>query len=827
MLLNNMNRIVVLLCSLVLATGIMAQIPDAATVYSDFSQQSVIIQTASPSSPEYQAAQQRMLQLFPQLQYHAAQFSVKGKNSSAMTFAKAYVDMAMMPQFEQMHLERSDQYPKMTYFVASNLYNRKDYTNAAIYLQRYIDIHAADKRAIVYFFLAQCYGDLHRSDDQKATLEQGLAEFPTDKNMLAVAINTRIENGLYDEALVFVERALGNKQGDTKLLSLKGQCLEGLQQYEQAAGVYGFLAQSQKSLNFHKHYGLNLFNCAVKNYPVDKSMATTYLERAIPVLEQVTMNDPTSSTYLTALALAYLYTDRYDQLAETNAKLKLLGAAEIGASNTPALTLLASDIPAARRSNTSTAASTPSPATKAANVPSTPTTQPATADTKTSSFRTFAQTYVEREIQQWQQKDPFETVDEYKTRVTEKTRNEKVQQLMEEAKQKYIAQNSKKIRINDFQLQPYDAENRVFLIKSAYGDIVLPVPRENNEARNFANAWKSVRVENPKMDIAGDEMVIRSVDFVTHNGIVYSYSDKDERKYAQTQINMQFDDIDYASLSGGNSKKNKVKVEKNTISVGASDVDINIPESKTTHDNRFAFIIGNEHYQSIASVPFALHDAQTMQRYCNKALGVPQTNIRLYEDATFGQFLSCMREIRTIAEAYKGDIEIIFYYAGHGLPNEATKTAYLLPVDADGIQTEGCYSVAQLYQELGQTNARSVIVFMDACFSGSQRGEGMLASARGVALKAKAAAPKGRMVALSAATGDETAFPYEEKQHGMFTYYLLKGLQETKANTTLGELADYVTTKVQQRSVVINHKSQTPTVNPSPEAEGWQKWKIK
>lgn len=822
-----MNRLVVLLCSLALTTGIMAQIPDAATVYSDFSQQSVIIQTASPSSPEYQAAQQRMLQLFPQLQYHAAQFSSKGKNSSAMTFAKAYVDMAMMPQFEQMHLERSDQYPKMTYFVASNLYNRKDYTNAAIYLQRYIDIHASDKRAMVYFFLAQCYGDLHRSDEQKATLEQGLSEFPTDKNMLALAINTRIENGLYDEALTYIERALGNKQGDSKLLSLKGQCLEGLQQYEQAAGVYGFLAQSQKSLNIYKHYGLNLFNCAVKNYPVDKSMATTYLERAIPVLEQVTVNDPTSSTYLTALALAYLYTDRYDQLAETNAKLRLLGAAEIGASNTPALTLLASDIPAARRSNTSTAASTPSPATKAANVPSTPTTQPATSNQKSSSFKTFAQTYIEREIQQWQQKDPFETVDEYKLRVTEKTRNEKVQQLMEEAKQKYIAQNTKKIRINDFQLQPYDAENRVFLIKSEYGDIVLPVPRENNEARNFANAWKSVRVENPKMDIAGDEMVIRSVDFVTHNGIVYSYSDKDERKYAQTQINMQFDDIDYASLSGGNGKKNKVKVEKNTISVGASDVDINIPESKTTHSDRFAFIIGNENYQSIASVPFALHDAQTMQRYCNKTLGIPETNIRLYQDATFGQFLTCIRDIRSIAQAYKGDLEIIFYYAGHGLPNEATKTAYLLPVDADGIQTEGCYSVAQLYQELGQTGARSVIVFMDACFSGSQRGDGMLASARGVALKAKAAAPKGRMVAFSAATGDETAFPYDEKQHGLFTYYLLKGLQNNKANTTLGELADYVSTNVQQRSVVINHKSQTPTLIPSDEAEGWQKWKLK
>ena len=57
----------------------------------------------------------------------------------------------------------------------------------------------------------------------------------------------------------------------------------------------------------------------------------------------------------------------------------------------------------------------------------------------------------------------------------------------------------------------------------------------------------------------------------------------------------------------------------------------------------------------------------------------------------------------------------IFYYAGHGVPNETTKNAYLLPVDADGRQTEVCYPVNRLYKELGeyiQTNVRqqSVVV---------------------------------------------------------------------------------------------------------------------
>jgi len=115
------------------------------------------------------------------------------------------------------------------------------------------------------------------------------------------------------------------------------------------------------------------------------------------------------------------------------------------------------------------------------------------------------------------------------------------------------------------------------------------------------------------------------------------------------------------------------------------------------------------------------------------------------------------------------------------------------------------------------------LVFMDACFSGAQRGEGMLASARGVVLKPKFDAPQGNMVVFSAAQGDETAYPYKEKGHGLFTYFLIKKLQETKGAVTLGELSNYVTTNVSQQSIVVNRKSQTPTVVPSANmGDGWK-----
>ena len=820
-----MRKSVYLILLAVLSLAAQAQTQDAATVYAEFARTSAIVKTANTTSPEYQSAVQVMLQLFPQLQYHAAKYSQSGQPSNAQTFAKAYVDMAMMPQFEEMHLEKSEPYATMTYFVGSNYYNHKDYANAATYLQRYIDLNVEKNRAMVFLFLAKSQENIGNTDAQMATLEKGLVEFPTNKDLLAMSINLRMANGWYADALPFIEQSLSVRPNDAKLLSLKGQCLEGLQRYEEAVNIFSLLSEQQKTLNNYKHYAINLYNCAVQYYPTNKTVALAFFNRAIPILKQVVANDPTTIQYNHALAMAYLYTDQYDMLAETNARLRTLGAKEVAANVASQPQLLTSDLqrPAAQ----SKPVAQPS-AQVANNAATQQPSAPATPSTKNpSGFRAFAQNYVEKNIQLWQQKDPFETIDEYKARVTEQERNKKVEELMKDAKKEYIARNAKKVRISDFKLQPYDAENRVFLIESTYGDIVLPVPRENNEARNFANTWKDVHVENANFDIAGDEMVIRTIDFVTRTGNVYHYSDANEARYSQAEIAMQFDKIDYSGLDSGSDKRSKVQVEKNNVTVGNSDVDINIPSTKAEHPNTFAFLIGNENYQQIASVPFALHDARMMKQYCYQTLGIPATNIRVYEDATFGKMLACIRDIKSIAEAYNGNIDIIFYYAGHGVPDEASKSAYLLPVDADGTQPETCYPVSRLYHTLGELGANSVIVFMDACFSGSQRGEGMLASARGVALKAKPDAPQGKMVTLTAATGDETAFPYTEQKHGMFTYYVLKALQDSKGKITLGDLADYVQTQVKQRSVVINKKSQTPTVNASPEATDWRKWNWK
>ena len=259
-----------------------------------------------------------------------------------------------------------------------------------------------------------------------------------------------------------------------------------------------------------------------------------------------------------------------------------------------------------------------------------------------------------------------------------------------------------------------------------------------------------------------------------------------------------------------------------------SDVDIDIPIVKEKQKNTFALIIANENYQEVAKVPNALNDGKIFAEYCSKTLGLPQNNIKLVADATFNNIRRQLNWLKQVMEAYQGEASVIVYYAGHGIPDESNGSSHLLPVDGIGNDASTGYSLEHLYSELSSKPAKSVLVLLDACFSGAMRDGGMLASARGVAIKAKQNAPKGNLVVLSAAHGDETAYPYTEKGHGLFTYYLLKKIQETKGNVTFGKLAEYVTSEVKKQSIVSNGKMQTPTVIPSQALmNSWQNMKLK
>lgn len=258
------------------------------------------------------------------------------------------------------------------------------------------------------------------------------------------------------------------------------------------------------------------------------------------------------------------------------------------------------------------------------------------------------------------------------------------------------------------------------------------------------------------------------------------------------------------------------------------DTDENIPNTTTINKNIFAVIIANEKYQTEETVQYAASDGSIFAKYCNKTLGLSEKNIHFISNATLNNIKHEVKWLQDVINAYNGDAQIIFYYAGHGIPDEKNRSAYLLPIDGYSSDVTTGYALDDLYKALGSLPSKSVTVFLDACFSGSNRDGNMLTSARGVAIKVKSSNPIGNMVVFTAAQGNETAFPYKERSHGLFTYYLLKKLQETKGNATLGELGDYIQTQVKRQSVVTIGKLQSPSILISPTlGNEWKNWKLK
>jgi hypothetical protein len=259
----------------------------------------------------------------------------------------------------------------------------------------------------------------------------------------------------------------------------------------------------------------------------------------------------------------------------------------------------------------------------------------------------------------------------------------------------------------------------------------------------------------------------------------------------------------------------------------AQNVDTKIAVNSQPDDRTFVVIVSNENYKHEEGVPFARNDGEVFKVYCQKTLGIPEDHIRFAPDATLGEMNFSIYWLGNMLKAYDGEAKAIVYYSGHGMPDESGKEAYLLPVDGFSQSTEGALSTKSLYKKLGEMSSKHIVVFLDACFSGAKRDGKMLASSRGVAIKAKTDPVSDNTVVFSAAQGDETAYPFKSQRHGLFTYYILDKMQQSGGNTTLGELSDYVTQNVKRKAVVENNgKSQTPTVIVSCNNNNWRDWRF-
>lgn len=265
-----------------------------------------------------------------------------------------------------------------------------------------------------------------------------------------------------------------------------------------------------------------------------------------------------------------------------------------------------------------------------------------------------------------------------------------------------------------------------------------------------------------------------------------------------------------------------------------SDIDMNIPVTGLKKEHAYALIIGNEDYSTFqtglnseVNVLFAKQDANTFAEYAQKTLGLPKENIQLLNNATSSRMRQAIALLVKLIKAEKGNAEVYVYYAGHGFPDEQTRESYLIPVDVAGTNVTDGIKLDDLYAQLTDNPAKKVTVFLDACFSGGARNQSLLA-ARGVKIEPRKGTLNGNILVFSATSSDQSAMPYAEKKHGIFTYFLLKELQQSNGvidyTTWLGNVGNQVTLN----SLKINQKDQNPQIRVSEDIKDtWKLWRIK
>ena len=263
------------------------------------------------------------------------------------------------------------------------------------------------------------------------------------------------------------------------------------------------------------------------------------------------------------------------------------------------------------------------------------------------------------------------------------------------------------------------------------------------------------------------------------------------------------------------------------------DVDSDIPATNARQNSTYALIIGNEDYKSRQrtlsieqNASFSLNDAEVFRKYCQMTLGIPTKQIKILRNATAAEISQGLAWINNLAKIENGDAKLIFYYSGHGMANEETKSPVIIPVDVSVNNLEYGIQLSDAFYLLTEHPARQVTVFLDACFSGGGRNQRLLPS-KGIKVKANKNVILGNMVVFSSSSREETSFIYREAKHGYFTYFLLKKLKETKGNIEYDELSNYLNRSV-RKEAGLNGIVQTPEVYFSQKVtDSWKEWQLK
>jgi ankyrin repeat protein len=288
------------------------------------------------------------------------------------------------------------------------------------------------------------------------------------------------------------------------------------------------------------------------------------------------------------------------------------------------------------------------------------------------------------------------------------------------------------------------------------------------------------------------------------------------------QVFNQADVVDF--LRGYGSEPPNAGLAAKNAAPAAVSSDVDAPNfSRPENPADYALVVGVETYGNPDLPParFARRDAEAVRRHL-VALGYPPDNIALLTDGQATKTALVKYLQNWLPRRASAKSTVFVYFSGHGAPDPASGQAYLVPSDGDPqYLKETAYPVKSLYDDLGALKAGRVLLVLDSCFSGAGGRSVLAKGVRPLVNKVDlgGAGASDAVASLTASDAAEISGTLESQGHGLFTYYLLKGLDGAAAGkdgaVTLQGLYDYLAPKVHDEAWRQN-RDQTPRLSASP-----------
>jgi hypothetical protein len=275
-------------------------------------------------------------------------------------------------------------------------------------------------------------------------------------------------------------------------------------------------------------------------------------------------------------------------------------------------------------------------------------------------------------------------------------------------------------------------------------------------------------------------------------------------------------------------------VGDNVIEIRAVDTKGFVSEKKIAlkyveiRKNIWAVVVGINDYPKAPKLKWAVNDARAFYKHLVDFIKIPEDNVILLlnRDADLTRLRSMLG---TYLKRNAGPEDmVIIYFAGHGAsekdmisPDGDGLEKYLLPYDAD---PKDLYASALPMREIShifyRIQSERLIFIADSCYSGTTGGRTIYQS--GVranisdAFLDRISSGKGRII-LTASGANEVSAEDDRLQHGIFTYYLLKGLKgpadaDKDGLISVDEAYRYVTTYVPRATGQEQHPVKKGTV---------------